>query len=183
MLIKAGADVNARDNNGKTTLMYATYYGREEIVEMLIKAGADVNARDNNGNTALMYAISQVSFVTSGILVGNPSKEKIVEMLIKAGADVNIKNKKGQTALLMVVEKKETGVTKRIVEMLIRAGADVNAKRWWFGKTPLTIAIEKGNKEIAELLRDAETKRDTKDKDEKVPFSIRTQTEKNKTKV
>jgi len=102
---------------------------------------------------------------------------------IKRGADVNIKNKKGQTALLIAVEEKETEVTKRIVEMLIKAGADVNAKRGWFGKTPLTIAIEKGNKEIAELLRDAETKRDTKDKDEKVPFSIRTQTEKNKTKV
>ncbi len=34
-LIAAGADVNARDNNGYTALYWAAYYGNKEIVEVI----------------------------------------------------------------------------------------------------------------------------------------------------
>ena len=49
-LIKSGADVNARIDDGYTALMYVA--GRNATdVAMLIEAGADVNARDNDGGT------------------------------------------------------------------------------------------------------------------------------------
>jgi ankyrin repeat protein len=42
-LLRAGANVNTRDYNGKTPLMAATANGNLKIMEMLIKTGADVN--------------------------------------------------------------------------------------------------------------------------------------------
>jgi ankyrin repeat protein len=46
--IEDGADVNARDNNGWTPLMFAAWNNSNaDVVETLIKNGADVNARHN----------------------------------------------------------------------------------------------------------------------------------------
>ena len=40
LLLDAGADVNAENNNGKTALMLALEYGHTEVVELIRKAGA-----------------------------------------------------------------------------------------------------------------------------------------------
>jgi hypothetical protein len=53
VLIKGGADVNARTGDGSTALHTAAFFGRTEIVEALLKAGADVTIRNNYGATAL----------------------------------------------------------------------------------------------------------------------------------
>ena len=53
-LIKAGADVNAKDKYGQTALIWASAAGHAEIASALIKAGADVNAKRKDGGTALM---------------------------------------------------------------------------------------------------------------------------------
>ena len=55
-LIKKGADVNAKDENGAPVLMAAAANGQTEIVKMLLDKGADVNVKDKDGKTALMYA-------------------------------------------------------------------------------------------------------------------------------
>ncbi|KAG9346086.1 hypothetical protein JZ751_007904, partial [Albula glossodonta] len=41
LLIKAGADVNARDKNGKTPLMVAVLNNHEKLVQLLLEKGAD----------------------------------------------------------------------------------------------------------------------------------------------
>ena len=46
MLLELGADVNARDLDGRTALMGAAHKGRSEIVQMLVEHGADMAARD-----------------------------------------------------------------------------------------------------------------------------------------
>ena len=43
--LDAGADVNAKDEDGFTPLHYAAVTGRKEIAEILIAEGADVNAK------------------------------------------------------------------------------------------------------------------------------------------
>jgi hypothetical protein len=57
-LLTAGADIEARDAEGKTALMWAVLYNSSypEVITTLLKAGADGKARDNTGNTAFDYA-------------------------------------------------------------------------------------------------------------------------------
>ena len=54
-LIDAGADVNAKYDDGSTALMWAASHRHADIAKMLLDAGADVNAKDYAGETALMY--------------------------------------------------------------------------------------------------------------------------------
>ena len=75
-LIGAGADVNLRDSDGMTALMWATGGGDEslDIVQDLIAHGADPNAKDRMGATVLSYAES------------SPPKPKILEVVRDAMA-------------------------------------------------------------------------------------------------
>jgi ankyrin repeat protein len=87
-LLAKGANVNARDETGRTALMWvAPARDNSEMVNFLISKGADVNAIDNAGETALMIAASQ----------SNPA---ILTALLEAGAEVNAQNKVGGTALM-----------------------------------------------------------------------------------
>jgi ankyrin repeat protein len=51
-----GADVNTKDNGGRTPLYRAAAYGHKEIAELLIAKGADVNAKIEDGGTPLDIA-------------------------------------------------------------------------------------------------------------------------------
>lgn len=52
LLLDAGANINAKDNTGRTALHGATQRGWAEMIRFLVENGADVNAADNNGMTA-----------------------------------------------------------------------------------------------------------------------------------
>jgi ankyrin repeat protein len=56
VLLNAGADVNAHNNNehwGTTPLHAAAHANQAAIAQMLIENGADVNTRDKEGRTPL----------------------------------------------------------------------------------------------------------------------------------
>lgn len=56
-LLKAGADLNARNYLGETALIMAVNSNPEtRVISELIKAGADINARDYQGHSVLEYA-------------------------------------------------------------------------------------------------------------------------------
>ena len=48
-----------KDKDGKTVLMYTSYYNKLDVANLLIENGAYVNEKDKNGKTALMYAKSK----------------------------------------------------------------------------------------------------------------------------
>jgi len=48
--------VNARDSDGNTALMTASFKGHELVVDALLAAGADSNAADKQGRVALDWA-------------------------------------------------------------------------------------------------------------------------------
>jgi hypothetical protein len=58
MLVENGADVNARDEDGATPLMFLAAAGELELIKLLLQKGAQINARDNKGVTALGWAYS-----------------------------------------------------------------------------------------------------------------------------
>jgi len=55
-LIKAGSELNIKDNNGQTALAVAAGNGNAKMVELLFKAGADPDIPDSLGASARKYA-------------------------------------------------------------------------------------------------------------------------------
>ena len=112
VLLRAGADVNARCNRGQTALLSAASLGRTDHVGKLLAAGADVRAADATGSTPLMWAAQGGADVA------------LVRLLVRRGADVNaVHPRDGDTALLYAARAAKPDV----VAYLIDAGAD---PRW-----------------------------------------------------
>lgn len=55
-LISAGANVDARDAEGRVALMFAAKMGYIDIVQILLAKGSDANSRGYDGTTALILA-------------------------------------------------------------------------------------------------------------------------------
>jgi uncharacterized protein len=55
-LLDYGADVNVRNFNGATALIYAATFNQTEIAKLLLEKGADKTVQDVRGNTAYMQA-------------------------------------------------------------------------------------------------------------------------------
>ncbi len=56
LLVKAGAELEARNEKGKTPLMYAAGEDMLDIAEILLKAGADPEAKGPGGRNSFDYA-------------------------------------------------------------------------------------------------------------------------------
>jgi ankyrin repeat protein len=88
MLLKSGANVKAKDVDGRTALIETLTTENElppETIEELIQAGSEVNVRIYGGLTPLMIAAA-----------GNL---RILQAIIRAGADLNATDDRGATAL------------------------------------------------------------------------------------
>ncbi|KJZ77712.1 hypothetical protein HIM_02889 [Hirsutella minnesotensis 3608] len=75
LLIKHGANVNARGDMGKTALHEAVQANDRNMVEVLADSGADLNAVDSSGSTPLQVAAS-LGYV------------EVAEALLRLGADM-----------------------------------------------------------------------------------------------
>ncbi|KAH7000722.1 ankyrin repeat-containing domain protein [Ilyonectria destructans] len=59
LLLEKGADVEAKDEYGRTPLSWAAEDGHEDIVKLLFEKGADVEAKDKHGGTPLSRAAAK----------------------------------------------------------------------------------------------------------------------------
>ncbi len=95
LLIKHGADVNAKNRHGETPLMLAAFFLEADMVKLLIKRGAYLDAQDNSGKTALIHASLLNDDLEEGSTV---SSAEIRQILRTMGADDSITDNDGHNA-------------------------------------------------------------------------------------
>lgn len=175
-LLAQGADIHAKDENGRTPLHRAAWYARKDVVEVLLARGANVNEVDGSGQTPLHMAANFGGKDVPELLLAHGAQidardnagntplhaaagfadvgRDLLELLIAKGADVKATNEAGQTPLHRVAMI--TRLDKRIeraAEVLLAHGAEVDAKdKSGYGNTPLHFAVQSGNKELVDLL-------------------------------
>lgn len=137
LLVKSGADIEARDGGGMSAFMFAVNYNsvNAEIVKYFIEAGADINTKDSTEQTSLIR------------LIADSNNGKKLDCLIDANINVNAKGKGGFTALMYCSDP-------NWAKKLINAGADVNA-RDDEGKSVLSHAVDAGYTRMIKVLIDA----------------------------
>lgn len=109
LLIKSGADVNAKGFLYDTALMITVTAESPDVAKLLIEAGADVNAKNHFGSTALWKAIGK-------------SAVDMVQLLIEAGADVNATDNVEVSHLMFATERAAV-----LSGLLVKSSADANA--------------------------------------------------------
>ncbi len=80
VLIQAGADLNARDHDGVTALMFAARRGDAGAVNTLLSYGADAELMDASGNTALDFALAAGHTSIIGALLNCDETPKLVDL-------------------------------------------------------------------------------------------------------
>ncbi|KDP37417.1 hypothetical protein JCGZ_07944 [Jatropha curcas] len=134
-LIRAGANPNKTDYDGRSPLHIAASKGYEDITHLLIDHGVDVNLSDKFGNTPLLEALRN-------------GHDEVASLLVRAGATLAIDDAGG--FLCMTVAKRDLGLLKRALVN----GVNPNAKNFDF-RTPLHIAASEGLYPMASLLLEA----------------------------
>ncbi|KAK9889799.1 hypothetical protein WA026_007172 [Henosepilachna vigintioctopunctata] len=138
--------IEDKDENGTTALMYASQKGRLNFVQELLKYGADPNAEDSDNWTALLCACKE-GYV------------EIVHELLEHNADIEHRDMGGWTALMWATYKGRT----EIVQILLDRGAEVNA-HGNFHISSLIWAAGRGYTRICRMLLDKGAKINVGDK-------------------
>ena len=137
-LIQNGADVNARrsktSNKDWTSLMYASYYSKLDIMNLLLENGALIDIRTPSLHSAYLIAAQY----------GTPDA---VELLINNGAELNCTDSDGDSALICAAKYEQTDN----IKLLIEYGVDINIRNK-DGKRAIDYAKEKRISDACKML-------------------------------
>ncbi len=136
LLLDRGANVNAKETDGRTPIYQAASMPNAlPVLRLLLDKGADANAKTLTGMTPLIAA-SRMNI-------------EAMRVLIDRKADVNLRNAAGFSALMAAAQ---TG-RPEAVRFLLEKGADVNFHTK-LNETALAYAATAGNEETVKLLLD-----------------------------
>ncbi|HPO14529.1 MAG TPA: ankyrin repeat domain-containing protein [Candidatus Hydrogenedentes bacterium] len=148
LLLGAGADPLAEDNDYRTALSLGVNIKFKEGIDLLLEHGGDINmvTRSFAGDSVLHQAI--------------PSGDiEMIDFLISRGAAIDTVNKSGMTPLHVAVDNHRLDV----VQLLVNKGASIENKNQ-DAFSPLHLAVEKGFPDIAVFLLDQGADIKTKDR-------------------
>ncbi|KAF5336382.1 hypothetical protein D9611_006550 [Ephemerocybe angulata] len=143
LLTWPGIDINAKDQDGKTAIMWASQLGHVAIVKLLCAAaGIQVNISDGEGRTALMLASSKILH-----------SESTIELLCSTpGIDLNQADNSGKTALIWAASQLGGAGSELATKCLCAAREiDVNVADN-DGATALMWASSQGNEATVKVL-------------------------------
>lgn len=146
LLIARGADVNAQDDQRDSAFLLAGARGRLDILRLTLAAGADLTSTNRYGGTALIPAAHHGHVET-------------VRALLQTAIAVDHVNRLGWTALLEAIILGDGGAAHtEIARLLLAHGAEAQLADAQ-GMTPLAHAEQRGQRAIAQLLRQAGAQR------------------------
>ena len=112
LLVDNGAEINQRDFQGKTPLIYAVENNKIEAIAVLLDLGADINAEDITKETALWKGVKQ-------------ENENIVKLLLNGGANAYAENNDGITPIYFAKRKRLDS----ILSLLKNTATEIQANR------------------------------------------------------
>lgn len=151
-LIKKGASVNERDEDGWSPLMKACENGQVEVVRELVDNGAEIEQRDNSDWTPLM-------------IVSKIGQANVCKYLLEKNADVDAYDENGYNPILLAASNGHED----IINMLLDAHAKIESKDNC-GLTPLTAAAKNGHLEAISVLAARGAQIDKKDEKNYTPL-------------
>ena len=104
ILVRAGAEVNARHADGRTALMNATRLGWTDVVRFLLDSGADVRLRDGEGRSAMDYV--------------SPTRAAEIERLLMAADTPPRSGKSGRVVCDAQLRLADLGLIKTVVDCI-----------------------------------------------------------------
>lgn len=165
LLIKYGADFEAKDKFGFKPVSQATICGFNSMVELLIQHGININEQETNGYTILMRAAEK-------------GYKETVELLLAKGAKLNMRNSnrkkaidiarsEGKMEVVEILKRREQELGSEFLQAaaegnigklkeVLAAGIDVDYQNW-VGDTALTKAVENSHMDaVIFLVEEAE---------------------------
>jgi ankyrin repeat protein len=171
--LRAGADIEARDDHERTALLLASTYDHVAVADVLVAMGADPDALDDRHDTPwLVTGVTGSVAMLEALLPANPDLTienrygglspipagerghvDYIRRVVQTDVDIDHVNDLGWTSMLeAIILGNGSEPYQEIVRILLDAGADRSiADRE--GVTPLQHAEQRGYDEIADLLR------------------------------
>ena len=134
-LLKRGAKINAKDQDGQTPLMTAVKTRDLSIINGLLEYQADPNLQDDDGWTAAMHGVRS-------------NEPKIFRLLGKFKANFNKVNKDGLTALALAVIDNKANAAVAMLDYQANPDLAMGEARY----NVLMLAVKKGNLSLAQTL-------------------------------